>query len=94
MFLPSGFLERHMSVNSVALEGRKMNRKKKNDRNMNDYAVGIDIGEKEIVATYMSPSGDIIELFTFEMKDSGYNEFSEKIPSETRMLFERPCYTD
>ena len=50
-----------------------MKRRKVNMENMNDYAVGIDIGEKESVATYMSPSGDIIEHFTFEMKDSGYN---------------------
>ena len=42
------------------------------------YAVWIDIGDKESVATYMSPSGDIIEQFTFEMKDSGYNEFCER----------------
>ena len=42
-----------------------MKRKKVNMEIMNDYAVGIDIGEKESVATYMSPSGDIIEEFTF-----------------------------
>ena len=88
MFLSSGFLERHMSMNSVALEGRKKNRKKKNDGNMNDYAVGIDIGEKESVATYMSPSGDIIEQFTFSMNSEGYKEFREKIPSEARIAFE------
>ena len=33
---------------------------------MNDYVVGIDIGEKESVATYMSPYGDILEQFSFE----------------------------
>ena len=65
-----------------------MKRKKVNMKNMNDYAVGIDIGEKESVATYMSPSGDITEQFTFEMKDLSYNVFCEKIPSETRIAFE------
>ena len=35
-----------------------MKRKKVNMENMNDYAVGIDIGENESVATYMSPEGE------------------------------------
>ena len=65
-----------------------MKRKKVNMENMNDHAVGIDIGEKENVSAYMSPSRNIIEHFTFEMKDLGYNEFCEKIPSETRIAFE------
>ena len=51
-----------------------MKRKKVNMENMNDYAVGIDIGEKESVATYMSPSGDVIEQFTFPMNPEGYKE--------------------
>ena len=38
---------------------------------MNDYAVRIDIGEKESVATYMSPSGGIIEQFTFLLNPVG-----------------------
>ncbi len=65
-----------------------MKRKKVNMENMNDYAVGIDIGEKESIATYMSPSGDVIEQFTFPMNPEGYKEFREKIPSETRIAFE------
>ena len=44
-----------------------MKRKKVNMENMKEYAEGIDIGERENVATYMSPSGDIIEQFTFPM---------------------------
>ena len=59
-----------------------------NMENMNDYAVGIDIGEKESVATHMSPSGDIIGEFTFPMNSEGYRKFREKIPSETRIAFE------
>ncbi len=65
-----------------------MKRRKVNMENMNDHAVGIDIGEKESVATYMSPSGDVIEQFTFPMNPEGYKEFREKIPSETRIAFE------
>ena len=55
---------------------------------MNDYVVGIDIGEKESVATYMSPSGDILDYFNFSMNDSGYDEFKKKIPSEEKIAFE------
>ncbi len=55
---------------------------------MNDYVVGIDIGEKESVATYMSPSGDILDHFSFEMSDNGYNLFKEKVPDEVRIAFE------
>ena len=65
-----------------------MKRRKVNMENMNDHAVGIDIGEKESVATYMSPSGDVIEQFAFPMNPEGYKEFREKIPSETRIAFE------
>jgi hypothetical protein len=55
-----------------------MKRKKVNMENMNDYAVGIGIGEKESVAAYISPSGDIIEQFTFLMNSEGYKEFRDK----------------
>ena len=60
---------------SVAMEVEKNEEKESEYGKHERLAVGIDIGEKESVATYMSPSGDIIEHFTFEMKDSGYNEF-------------------
>ena len=56
--------------------------------NMNDYVVGIDIGDKERVATYMSPSGDILDHFNFSMNDSGYDEFKKKIPSGVKIAFE------
>ena len=41
------------------------------------YVVGIDIGEKESVVTYMSPSGDILDHFNFSMNDIGYDEFKK-----------------
>ncbi|EQB65540.1 MAG: hypothetical protein AMDU3_IPLC00002G0177 [Thermoplasmatales archaeon I-plasma] len=39
--------------------------------NKTDYAVRIDLGEKESVATYMSNSGDIIGEITFSMNSEG-----------------------
>jgi hypothetical protein len=65
-----------------------MKRRKDNRGNMNDYVVGIDIGERESVATYLSPTGDIIEQFSFEMNEGGYNQFRDKIPAGVRIAFE------
>ena len=65
-----------------------MKKRKVNMGNMYDYTVGIDIGEKDSIATCTSPSGDIIEQFTILMNLVGYREFSEKIPSETTIASE------
>lgn len=46
---------------------------------MNNPVVGIDLGEKESVATYLLPDGTEKDRFTFSMDISGYNRFSEKI---------------
>ncbi|MDA8054570.1 MAG: hypothetical protein M0Z77_02820 [Thermoplasmatales archaeon] len=68
---------------------------KDNRGNMNNYVVGIDIGEKESVVIYMSPSGDTLDHISFEMNDNGYNQFRRKVPSEARIAFEAsglaPC---
>ncbi len=36
----------------------------------------------------MSPSGDILDHFSFEMNDSGYEYFKNKIPLEVKIAFE------
>lgn len=61
--------------------------KKRNER-MNNPVVGIDLGEKESVATYLLPDGTEKDRFTFSMDISGYNRFSEKIPKDVRIAFE------
>ena len=55
---------------------------------MNSPVAGIDIGERESLATYMAPDGDLGEKFSFSMNPDGYARFSEKIPKETRIAFE------
>ena len=62
-----------------------MKRRIVNMENMNDYVVGAEIGDKEIVATYEPPSGYIIEQLTLSMNSEGYKEFREKIRSEARI---------
>ena len=65
-----------------------MNKKIKNNRNMNSPVVGIDIGEEKSTATYLSPEGDVKDNFEFTMNNYGYREFASRIPMETRIAFE------
>ena len=65
-----------------------MNKKIKNNNNMNSPVVGIDRGEEKSVATYLSPEGDVRDNFEFDMNTDGYSEFASKIPRETRIAFE------
>jgi transposase len=65
-----------------------MNKGKRRIDPMNSFVVGIDLGEKESNACYMSPDGEIKEGFKFLMNKEGYSEFRKKIPLETRIAFE------
>ena len=65
-----------------------MNKGKRRIDRMNSFVVGIDLGEKESDACYMSPDGEIKEGFKFPMNKEGYTEFRKKIPVETRIAFE------
>jgi molecular chaperone DnaK (HSP70) len=65
-----------------------VNKKIKNNRNMNSPVVGIDIGEEKSVVTYLSPEGDVKDNFEFTMNNDGYREFASRIPMETRIAFE------
>ena len=51
---------------------------------MNISVVGIDLGEKESVATYRAPDRDIRERFKFPMTPDGYRVLAGKIPRDTR----------
>ena len=55
---------------------------------MNSSVVGIDLGEKESVATYLLPDGTEKDQFSFTMNVDGYKAFSEKIPKGVRITFE------
>ena len=65
-----------------------MNKKIKNNKNMNSPVVGIDIGEEKSVVTYLSPEGEVKENFEFDMSTDGYSEFASNILRETRIAFE------
>ncbi|MFG1519495.1 MAG: hypothetical protein AAE977_03320 [Thermoplasmataceae archaeon] len=55
---------------------------------MNSSVVGIDVGEKESVATYLLPDGTEKDQFTSTTNVDGYKAFSEKIPKGVRITFE------
>ena len=65
-----------------------MNKKIKNNKNLNSPVVGIDIGEEKSTATYLPPEGEVKDNFEFDMNTDGYTEFASKIPRETRIAFE------
>ena len=50
---------------------------------MNSFVVGIDLGEKESDACYVSPEGEIKEGFKFPMNKEGYTD------SERRYLLKQ-----
>ena len=65
-----------------------MNKGKRRIDRMNSFVVGIDLGEEESDACYMSPDGEIKEGFKFPMNKEGYTEFRKKIPVETGIAFD------
>jgi hypothetical protein len=77
-----------LSVSIKSSREGNVNRKIKNNQNMNSPVVGIDIGEEKSTATYLSPDGEVRENLEFDMSTDGYNEFASRIPRETRIAFE------
>ncbi|MCL4448033.1 MAG: IS110 family transposase [Thermoplasmatales archaeon] len=65
-----------------------MYKMKKNGKSMNSSVVGIDVGEEKSDACYLSPAGDVLDQFNFQMTDAGWNELASRIPRETRIAFE------
>ena len=48
-----------------------MKRRKSITGNMSGSAVGIDIGEPSSAVTHLSPNGEILDNFSFDMDDTG-----------------------
>jgi len=46
-------------------------RAKTKGRKMNSIVAGIDLGDKESLATVLSPVGDITDRFSFPMNEEG-----------------------
>jgi len=55
---------------------------------MNCLVAGIDLGDRESLATVLSPMGDVADRFTFSMNEEGYAFFASRGPKDARVAFE------
>ena len=55
---------------------------------MNSMIAGIDLGDRESLATVLSPIGDVADRFTFPMNEEGYAFFASRVPKDARVAFE------
>jgi hypothetical protein len=55
---------------------------------MNSIVAGIDLGDRESLATVLSPTGDVADRFTFPMNEEGYAYFASRVPKHARVAFE------
>jgi len=55
---------------------------------MNCIVAGIDLGDRESLATVLSPIGDVADRFTFPMNEEGYAFFASRVPKDARVTFE------
>lgn len=55
---------------------------------MNNTVAGVDLGDTESVATVLSPAGDVMDKFTFNMDDTGYLQFAGRVPKYAKVAFE------
>ena len=55
---------------------------------MNTIVAGIDLGDKESLATLLSGRGDVLDRFSFQMSDEGYATFARRVPHDAKVAFE------
>jgi hypothetical protein len=55
---------------------------------MNSLVAGIDLGDRESLATVLSPIGDVADRFSFPMNEEGYSFFASRVPKDARVAFE------
>ena len=58
------------------------------DCKMNSIVAGIDLGDRESLATVLSPIGDVADRFVFPMNEEGYAFFASRVPKNARVAFE------
>jgi len=55
---------------------------------MNSIVAGIDLVDRESLATVLSPIGDVADRFSFPMNEEGYTYFASRVPKDARIAFE------
>jgi len=51
---------------------------------MNSIVAGIDLGDRESLATVLSPVGDVADRFSFPMSEERYAFFASRVPKNAR----------
>ncbi|MCL5068380.1 MAG: IS110 family transposase [Thaumarchaeota archaeon] len=54
----------------------------------NPTVAGVDLGESSSLASVLSPSGDIVDTFTFKMGSEGYQMLADRLPEGTKIACE------
>jgi hypothetical protein len=55
---------------------------------MTSIVTGIDLGDRESLATVISPIGDVADRLSFHMNEEGCFLFASRMPKEARIAFE------
>jgi transposase len=55
---------------------------------INTIVAGIDLGDRESLATMLSSNGDVVDRFSFATNDEGYAVFASRVPKDARIAFE------
>jgi hypothetical protein len=55
---------------------------------MNSIVTGMDLGDRESLATVLSPIGDVTDRFTFPMSEEGYAFFASRVSKDAKVAFE------
>jgi len=54
----------------------------------NSIVAGVDLGDRESLATILSPKGEVVDRFSFATSEEGYAMFARRVPREARVAFE------
>jgi transposase len=54
----------------------------------NPTVAGVDLGDSMGLTTVLSPSGDLIGRFTFQMKEEGYRLLPDRLPENAKIACE------
>ncbi|MHB8566063.1 MAG: IS110 family transposase [Nitrososphaerales archaeon] len=54
----------------------------------NPTVAGVDLGDSSSLAAVLSPSGDVVDRFTFKMNSEGYQSIADRLPEGTKIACE------
>ena len=54
----------------------------------NPTVAGVDLGDSKSLTTVLSPSGDLMDRFTFQMNQDGYQVLADRLPENAKIACE------